>query len=400
MEDVLAIVAPGQGAQTPGLLTPWLDAPAAAALLQRAEAATGLDLVRLGTTGTAEQIRDTAVAQPLLTAAALAAAAALDLLPETSGAPLPPVSGSIGVSAGHSIGELSAAVVAGAMTPEQALQLAAVRGRAMGRACQVAPTGMTAVLGGDPDEIDAALARTGLVAANRNAPGQVVAAGPVAALEALAAAQPARARLRRLDVAGAFHTEAMLPARTEIARYADALPPGAVADPRLPLVANADGAVVTSGQDLLARLVAQVAAPVRWDLCTATLADHGVDALVELPPAGTLSALARRALPGVEIVALRTPDDLDAAQALLHAPPSAAPEPGMPFRVAVSPGAGAFVPAAVGEGDRVAAGVTLGQVRGRREEHDVRLDADAVLIEWLAACGDPVTAGQPLARLA
>jgi len=397
---VLAIVAPGQGAQTPGLLVPWLDVPAAAALLRRAEGATGLDLITLGTTGSAEQIRDTAVAQPLLTATALAAAAALDLLPESAGAPLPPAAASVGAVAGHSVGELAAAVLAGVLAPELALQLAVVRGREMAQACNSAPTGMLAVLGGDPAEVDAALAQAGLVAANRNAPGQVVAAGPVAGLDALAATPPARARLRRLEVAGAFHTDAMLPAREALARHVAALPEGTAHDARLPFVANGDGTVVTTGQEVLNRLVAQVATPVRWDLCTATLSTRHIGALIELPPAGTLSAIAKRTLPGVEILALRSPDDLEAARALLHPAPAGAPEPSMPFRIAVAPSAGAFVPAAVGEGDRVAAGAALGQVRGRREQHDIRLDSDAVLIEWLALDGDPVTVGQPLARLA
>jgi len=397
---VLAIVAPGQGTQTPGLLVPWLDVPAAAALLRRAEAATGLGLIALGTTGSAEQIRDTAVAQPLLAATALAAAAALDLLPEQADAPLPPAAASVGAVAGHSVGELAAAVLAGVLGPEQALQLAAVRGLEMARACSSASTGMLAVLGGDPDEVDAALARAGLVAANRNAPGQVVAAGPVAGLEALEAEPPARARLRRLEVAGAFHTGAMLPAREALSRHVPALAAGTARDPQLAFVTNGDGTVVTTGQEVLTRLVAQVAAPVRWDLCTATLSARHIGALIELPPAGTLSAIAKRTLPGVEILAVRSPDDLAAARTLLHPDPAGAPEPGMPFRIAVAPSAGAFVPAAVGEGDRVAAGVALGQVRGRREQHDIRLDSDAVLIEWLALDGDPVTPGQPLARLA
>ncbi len=397
---MLAVVAPGQGAQTPGMLAPWVDVPASAALLHRAEAATGLDLVRLGTRGSAEQIRDTAIAQPLLVATALAAAAALDLVPQEPGAPLPSSGDRLGATAGHSVGELAGLVLAGALGVEQAMQLAVVRGRAMAEACRAEATGMTAVLGGDPDEVDTALSRAGLVAANRNAPGQVVAAGPVAGLDALAADPPSRARLRRLEVAGAFHTAAMLPARAELEAFVSTLPAGSTADARVPVVANADGAVVTSGHELLTRLVAQVAAPVRWDLCTATLAGLGVTALVELPPAGTLAGLAKRALPGVEILALRTPDDLDAARALLHASPPAAPEPGMAFRIAVSPGVGAFVPGPVGEGDTVAAGAALGQVRGRQEQHDVRLAASGVLVEWLAAEGDPVTTGQPLARLA
>lgn len=306
---MLAIVAPGQGAQTPGFLAAWLELPAAAELLATADEVTGLDLIRLGTEGSAEEIRDTAVAQPLLVAAALASAAALELLPTRHGS-------GHRVFAGHSVGELPAAVLAGAVTPETALRLATTRGRAMAEACSAADTGMTAVLGGDPGEVDAALAAAGLTAANRNGAGQVVAAGPRAALDALAADPPPRARLRPLEVAGAFHTDAMRPAQQALA---EVVRNGGVevTDPRSPLLSNADGAVVASGAALLERLVAQVAAPVRWDLCQETMAASGVTAVLELAPGGTLTGLAKRVLKGVETVALRGPGDLEAAQALL-----------------------------------------------------------------------------------
>jgi [acyl-carrier-protein] S-malonyltransferase len=327
---VLAIVAPGQGAQTPGFLTPWLELPAAADLLRLADEVTGMELVRLGTEGSAEEIRDTAVAQPLLVAAALASAAALELLPfhSATGATATAAEGTgVRIFAGHSVGELPAAVLAGALSPVGALRLAATRGRAMADACAAADTGMIAVLGGEPDAVDAALAAAGLIAANRNGAGQVVAAGPRAALDALAADPPARARLRPLEVAGAFHTEAMRPAQRELDEYvrpssgrAVAQDPGAgieVTDPRSPLLSNADGAVVSSGAELLDRLVAQVAAPVRWDLCMQTMLASGVSALIELASGGTLTGLAKRAMRGVETVALRDPGDLEAAQALL-----------------------------------------------------------------------------------
>ncbi|HSP36400.1 MAG TPA: ACP S-malonyltransferase [Frankiaceae bacterium] len=308
---MLAIVAPGQGAQTPGFLAPWLEVAAAAELLRRADDVTGLDLVRLGSSGDAEEIRDTAVAQPLLVAVALASAAALDLLPAEGAAS---DAAEDRLFAGHSIGELTAAVLAGALPADAALVLARERGRAMAEACAAADTGMTAVLGGDPLEVDAALDLHGLVAANRNGAGQVVAAGPRAGLLALAADPPAKARLRPLDVAGAFHTEAMRPAQQALAEVVAGLDPH---DPAGHLLSNADGAVVRSGTDLLERLVAQVAAPVRWDSCMATMAGSGVAAVLELAPGGTLTGLAKRALKGVDTVALRGPGDLDAARLLL-----------------------------------------------------------------------------------
>ncbi len=301
---MLAVVAPGQGAQTPGFLTPWLEIPAAAAVIERAEAVTGLALVRLGTEGSADEIRDTAVAQPLLVVAALASAAALGLPSTNRGL----------VLAGHSIGELPAAVLAGALSADAAMALAHERGAAMAAACAAADTGMTAVLGGDPTEVDDALAAAGLVAANRNGAGQVVAAGPRAGLDRLAADPPAKARLRPLEVAGAFHTAAMRPAQTALAGIAAEV---VFSDPSAPLLSNADGAVVDDAEDLRRRLVAQVAAPVLWDACMTRMAGLGVTAMLELAPGGTLVGLAKRALRGVETVALKTPDDVAAGAELL-----------------------------------------------------------------------------------
>lgn len=300
VECVLAITAPGQGAQTPGFLNAWLDVPGVADRLAWWSAVTGLDLIRYGTTAGAEEIRDTAVAQPLLVAAALAAYEALGVTPD--------------VTAGHSVGELAAGAIAGVMTPEAALVLVRERGRAMAEAAAVTETGMTALLGGDPDEVLAVLDKHGLTPANMNGAGQVVAAGTMEELAALADAPPERARLRPLSVAGAFHTRHMAPAVDTLRRITPGMP---VADPGTRLLSNRDGAVVTGGTDFVARLVEQVSAPVRWDSCMATMADLGVTAIIELPPAGTLVGLARRALPGVQTVALKTPDDLDKARALI-----------------------------------------------------------------------------------
>jgi len=382
---VLAVVAPGQGAQTPGVLIPWLDHPIAAAVLRDAAAVTGLDLIGLGTTGTAEEIRDTAVAQPLLTALALATAAALELGPSD-----------IDIVAGHSIGELPASVLAGVLGVTDAFRLARDRGAAMAAACAAAPTGMTAVLGGDPDELDELLARLGLIAANRNGAGQTVVAGSLAALAELAEAPPAKARLRPLPVAGAFHTSAMEPARQAMAAAVSGL---SVNDPGPRLLSNADGAVVSTGAENLARLVAQVAAPVRWDRCQQTMAALGVTALLELAPGGTLTGIAKRTLPGVETFAVKTPDDLAAARGLLASRSGAAPEAAPSFRLVVAPQGGTFDAIDLNEGSVLLAGAMLGSVRSSRAEHPVTSPAGGVLVEWLASDGDPVAAGQPLVRL-
>lgn len=305
---MIALVCPGQGSQTPGFLAPWLELPGlrdhAAALSEGA----GVDLVTHGTTSDADTIRDTAVAQPLIVGAGLLALEALyadrpDDLATT-----------VGVIAGHSVGEITAAAATGVLNPDDAMSLVSLRGRAMAEASAIRPTGMSAVLGGDPDEVLAALDRDGLTPANMNGAGQVVAAGTLEQLAALAADPPAKARVIPLQVAGAFHTVHMAPAVDVLAaEWAD----HDVSDPGITLLSNADGAAVGSGAEFLRRLISQVRNPVRWDRCTETMTSLGVTGLIELAPAGTLVGLAKRAMKGVQTVALKTPDDLDAARELL-----------------------------------------------------------------------------------
>ncbi|MGK5555207.1 ACP S-malonyltransferase [Actinomadura kijaniata] len=301
---MILLASPGQGAQTPGFLNPWLEVPGVADRLAWWSAVTGLDLVRYGTEADAEEIRDTAVAQPLLVAAALAAFEAL--YPE----------GRPDAVAGHSVGELAAAAIAGVLSPEAALVLVRERGRAMAEAAAVTETGMTAVLGGDPEEVLAVIGKHGLTPANVNGAGQVVAAGTTEQLAALADEPPAGARLRPLSVAGAFHTAHMAPAVATLERLVAGAP---VADPAITLLSNRDGAVVDGGREYVNRLVSQVSSPVRWDLCMETMRGAGVTAIVELPPAGTLVGLARRELKGVETLALKGPEDLDKARDLIKA---------------------------------------------------------------------------------
>src|SRR5207302_7224926 len=288
---MLIITAPGQGAQTPGFLAPWLELPGVAERLGAASELAGCDLIRFGTTASADEIKDTAVAQPLLVAAAIVAASALsDPAPSgsaLSGSALPggvPGGAPADAAAGHSVGELAAGVIGGVLTADDAMRLVAVRGRAMAAAAAAEPTGMTAVLGGDQEVVLAAIARHGLTPANVNGAGQIVAAGTLAELEAFAADPPGGARLRPLQVAGAFHTRHMAPA---VAALRDAAADVTVTDPAMTLLSDADGAAVTTGKEWLERIVAQVAAPVRWDLCMQTMADLGVTALIQLPPVRT-----------------------------------------------------------------------------------------------------------------
>ncbi|MGM1059298.1 ACP S-malonyltransferase [Saccharothrix sp. Mg75] len=304
-ERVIALLAPGQGSQTPGMLTPWLDLDGARERVAAWSAATGLDLERLGTTADAEEIKDTAITQPLVVALALLAHEELRRRVE-----LPADT----VVAGHSVGELAAAAVAGVLSADDAVALAAVRGAEMAAACARTPTGMVAVLGGEEDEVLARLDELGLVGANRNGAGQVVAAGPLDALDALVAEPPGRAKVRRLQVAGAFHTRYMASAEEALRAEAAGI---TATDPVLPLLSNADGAVLTDGAEVLGRLISQVTRPVRWDACQATLAGRGVTAVVELPPAGALTGLAKRELKGTPTLGLKTPAQLDQVVELL-----------------------------------------------------------------------------------
>lgn len=304
---MIAILAPGQGAQKPGMLAPWLERPGARERLAEFSTAAGLDLSHLGTEADADAIADTAVTQPLLVASALLS---WEALREELAGELPEGT----VVAGHSVGEIAAAAIAGVLAPDRAVALAAVRGKEMAAACAVEPTSMAAVLGGDPDEVLSALASRDLEPANRNGAGQVVAAGRTSDIEALAAESPEGARVRPLAVAGAFHTRFMEPAEKAlgawVAEHRSELAPG---DPTTPLLSDADGAVVTSGDDMLDRLVAQVTLSVRWDACMDTLRDRGITAAIELTPAGTLTGMVKRQIKGTATVNVSTPEHLASA---------------------------------------------------------------------------------------
>lgn len=301
---MIAVLCPGQGAQTPGMLAPWLELDDVASTLGALSEATNVDLIAHGTTSDADTIRDTAVAQPLLVATAIATGRAV--LGDTTP----------GLVAGHSVGELGAAALAGVISDAEAIRLVTVRGDAMAAAAAGAePTSMAAVLGGDEADVLARLEALGLTPANMNGGGQIVAAGAKAAIEALLADAPTRARVIELQVAGAFHTSYMAPAVAALEAAASAT---VTHDPATVLLSNADGATVTTGADALARVVRQVASPVRWDLCQARMLELGVTGIIEVAPGGVLTGLAKRSLKGIPAVALKSPDDLDAAKALLE----------------------------------------------------------------------------------
>jgi len=291
---MLAFIAPGQGAQTPGMLTPWIADPAAKLLLSQWSHEIDLDLVRLGTTADADEIKDTANAQPLIVAAGLLGVRALG-------------SARITIVAGHSVGEITAAAIAGVIDDVDAMKLVRVRGIEMAKAAALAPAGMAAVLGGDREVVLRAVSDLGLVAANDNGGGQIVAAGD---LDALAKLSPEGARVRALAVAGAFHTSYMQPAVAPLREIAAKI---TVHPSKCLVISNKDGAVVQDGREILDRIVAQISNPVRWDLCMTTLASH-VSGAVEIPPAGTLVGLLKRAVPIIETFALKSAEDVTLAK--------------------------------------------------------------------------------------
>ena len=293
---MLAIIAPGQGSQTPGMLASWLEDSAQAELLSSWSENIGLDLYHLGTSADAEEIKDTANAQPLIVAAGLLSANALNL------------SGKFSYLAGHSVGEITAASIAGALSPLDAMKLVRARGVEMAKAAATSPAGMSAVLGGDRDVVLKAISDLGLVAANDNGGGQIVAAG---SLDALAQLAPEGARVRALAVAGAFHTSYMQPAVEPLRALAESLSP---TDPSVPVISNRDGEEVSEGREMLNLIVSQIANPVRWDLCMQRLATLGVTGVIEVAPAGTLVGLVKRAVPTIEQFALKSPADIDAAR--------------------------------------------------------------------------------------
>lgn len=388
---MLVVVAPGQGSQTPGFLSPWLEVPGVRDRLEWLSAVCGLDLVTHGTVSDADVIRDTAVAQPLIVGAGLVTL--LSLFPHPANA-----FSRIGAGAGHSVGEITAAVGSGVLTAEQAMVFVRERGRGMAAAAAVTPTGMSAVLGGDADAVVAKATEHGLTPANMNGAGQIVVAGTLAQLEAFAADPPEGARVRPLEVAGAFHTEHMAPAVSTLAGYAKAI---TTHDPRIPLISNADGRIVHDGREVLARLVTQVSNPVRWDLCMDTMADLGATAVIEIPPAGTLTGLIKRALPNVEALAVKTPDDLPAAWDIIERHGSASPMATAPtWRLLVSPAKGAFsMDPGLPKGTELVPGMAIGTVSNLRESHVVTAPHGGVIVEWLVVDADPVSPGQPLVRL-
>ncbi len=295
---MLAIIAPGQGSQTPGMLSSWVETAEFKEIIKAWSQAIDLDLLHLGTLADADEIKDTANAQPLIVATSLLGAHALGI-------------NHYGVTSGHSVGELAAAALSGAISSSDALSLVRSRGVEMAKAAAASPAGMSAVLGGDRTEVLSVIAALNLVAANDNGAGQIVAAGDLAALAQLAENPPASARVRPLAVAGAFHTSYMQPAVQPLREKAATIKTHQM---QFDVISNKDGAIIKDSAEVLNRIVNQIANPVRWDLCMETMKSIGVTGVIELPPAGTLVGLVKRAASEIEAFAVKSVDDVPAAR--------------------------------------------------------------------------------------
>ena len=290
------LMCPGQGSQSEGFLTEWFaSVPGFQEKIIELGKAAGKDLVRLGTMASEDEIKATENAQPLIVAASIAAARTAINLADFDGV------------VGHSVGEFAAAAISGVLSDEDAMKLVSVRANAMAEAAKLEVTSMAAVLGGEQDQVLAALEKLGLSAANYNGAGQIVAAGSKAAITQLVATPPEKSRVIELKVAGAFHTHFMQPAVTKLSEVAATV---SASVPQMKLWSNVDGALVTDGEQFLASLVSQVSNPVRWDLCMASI-DKLSATVVELPPAGALAGLAKRGMPNSTAVALKNPTDLE-----------------------------------------------------------------------------------------
>ena len=299
---MIALTCPGQGAQTPGFLTPWLELDSFKNEIEKYSAVLEMDLVQFGTEADADQIKDTKIAQPLIVAASMASHAILvQALKDDS---------LFAGVAGHSVGEIAAANIAGVVSMEAALKFVKARGEQMAEASSLESSSMAAVVGGEQELVLDHLSNMGLFAANYNGKGQIVAAGSSSRIQELIANPPSGTRVVGLAVAGAFHTSFMETAKVALTSLASSI---RTENPKLLLWSNSDGSRVKSGDRCLELLINQVSKPVRWDKTMDAMVSDGVSAVIELLPGGTLTGIAKRAMPGVATLALKSPEDIEKA---------------------------------------------------------------------------------------
>lgn len=304
---MIALTCPGQGAQTPGFLAPWLKLDSFKNEIEKYSAILQMDLIHFGTLADAEEIKDTRIAQPLIVSATLASHAALI---EALGG-----SAKFQGAAGHSVGEIAAAKIAGVLDTAAALGFVKARGENMALAASLEESSMAAVVGGEQDLVLEHLSRLNLLAANYNGKGQIVAAGSSEGIKQLIASPPNGSRVVGLAVAGAFHTAFMESAKVALASLASSI---RTENPKLLIWSNSDGSRIESGEKFLELLISQVSKPVRWDKTMDSMVSAGIRAVVELLPGGTLTGIAKRSMPGVATFALKTPEDLDKAAAFIQ----------------------------------------------------------------------------------
>lgn len=295
---------PGQGSQTSGMYSSWITDAANKELIANYSELIDLDLLNYGTSASQAEITATNIAQPLLTALTFMSFGKLEVNLNTNI-----------IYSGHSVGEFSAASLAGFYSDETAMKLVNVRGKAMAEAAASNnATGMSAVLGGDKAEVIKHIEQFDLVPANVNSNGQIVASGLLTNLEKLSENPPASTKVRKLEVAGAFHSQFMKTAESELEKEFAQLE---VNKSSSIFISNKDGQIVKDSSELKSRLITQITSPVRWDLCQAKMIELGVTGMLELAPAGVLTGIAKREMPGVELFAIKSPEDIPGAQAFI-----------------------------------------------------------------------------------
>ncbi len=301
---MLSIVTPGQGSQTSGMYSTWITDTANKDLIAKYSELIDLDLFHYGTSASQTEITATNIAQPLLTALAFMSFGKLEVN-----------SNSNIIYSGHSVGEFSAASLAGFYSDKTAMKLVNVRGKAMAEAAASNnATGMSAVLGGDKAEVIRHIEQFDLVPANVNSNGQIVASGLLTNLEKLSENPPTSTKVRKLEVAGAFHSQFMKSAESELEKEFAQVE---VTDSNSSFISNKDGQIVKDSSELKNRLITQITSPVRWDLCQVKMIELGVTGMLELAPAGVLTGIAKREMPGVELFAVKSPEDIPGAQAFI-----------------------------------------------------------------------------------
>lgn len=388
---MLAFIFPGQGSQRPGMGRPWVDHESWE-LVEEASSVADRDVARLLLDADADELRDTRNAQLMTFVSSLMVLDAVERLG------LEP-----SFTAGHSLGEYTALTASGALSFDEGVRLVCERAAAMHDAGEAHPGTMAAVLGLDDDLVEIACRRADddVWVANFNAPGQVVIAGSAQGVAAATAhvKELGGKKVMPLQVAGAFHTPFMAPARERLrSAIAEAHP----RDTDVSIVSNVDALPHDKGAEWTSLLSAQLTSPVRWKHCLQTMQARGVTDYIELGPGGVLTGMVKRSVDAARTISVSTPDELNKLLDFIAtlAPARPSQHEGEHLfaveRIVVSPAAGLFTPSPeVGPGTRIEVGTVLGSVAGE----DVRSPFAGVVESYIAVDGERVTMRQPIAWL-